>query len=297
MIPEFESILSNDAPMQHYIFYSPEAGVGKTTLAKIIANEKDFALHIFNASSKKQRGIEFVEEELLPMSRTGNYQQIFLLDEADQLTAAAQSALKGVIENAQGYFILTCNDLSKVSRWLQSRCRVLTFSPIDLDSVKGRLAVIAANEGVYITEPQITTIAKAHAGDLRNSINALQAFHGLGAEGGDRFLLSLAPKKIDANYFLKSCVAEGDYEKALEIAGDQPVRQMINSIFSYAVNSAARPAAKMRIIEAAVQSERDLLIGVSEDVVKHNFIVLCCTPPQLYTEGNAEKMSKQGVVL
>ena len=95
---------------QHYIFYSPGAGTGKTSYAHGLANEWGYILHEYNASSKKTRGIEFVEEELLPMSRNGRYSQVFLLDEADQLTPAAQSALKGVIENAHGYLSLihTC---------------------------------------------------------------------------------------------------------------------------------------------------------------------------------------------
>jgi hypothetical protein len=109
--------------------------------------------------------------------------------------------------------------------------------------------------------------------------------------------LSLAPQEIDANSFLKSCVAEGDYEKAMTYIGDRPIRQTINSIFSYAVDSKAKPAAKMKVIEAAVQSERDLLIGVDEDIVKHNFVVMCCDTSQLYTGENAERISKQGVLL
>jgi DNA polymerase III delta prime subunit len=306
LLSEFDSFLdteemgtlNSDHNMQHYLFYSPEAGVGKTTLARIIAEEMGMQLFSYNASTKHERGIDFVENELLPMSRNGNYRQIYLLDEADQLTPAAQSALKGVIENAQGYFILTCNDLSKVSRWLQSRCRTLRFEPIPEDEVVNRFAHIAANEGVVLKDYRaLNTIAKAHKGDLRNSINALQAFAGLDEKDGERFLLSLAPQEIDANSFLKSCVAEGDYEKAMTYIGDRPIRQTINSIFSYAVDSKAKPAAKMKVIEAAVQSERDLLIGVDEDIVKHNFVVMCCDTSQLYTGENAERISKQGVLL
>lgn len=297
LFSEIRALLNDNAPMQHFLFYSPEAGVGKTTLARLLADKLGFQLFSYNASSKHERGIDFVEEELLPMSRNGNYRQIYLLDEADQLTGAAQAALKGVIENAQGYFILTCNDLSKVSRWLQSRCRTLTFNPIPEDDAVARLALIATLEGVVITPPELGVLAKAHNGDLRNSINALQAFAGLDKNDGEKFLLSLAPQKIDANSFLKSCVGESDYEKAMTYMGDSPTRQTINSIFSYAVNSTAKPAAKMRIIEAVVQSERDLLIGVNEDIVKHNFVVLCCTPPPLYTGERAERISKQGVLL
>ena len=107
--------------IQNFLFHSQEAGTGKTTIARALANDLGYQIHVFNASTKNERGIGFIEEELIPRTRTGNHEQIFLLDEADQLTDAAQSALKGVMENAHGYFILTCNNLAKVSPWLQSR--------------------------------------------------------------------------------------------------------------------------------------------------------------------------------
>jgi DNA polymerase III delta prime subunit len=87
------------------------------------------------------------------------------------------SALKGVIENAQGYFILTCNDLSKVSRWLQSRCRTLRFEPIPEDEVVNRLAHIAANEGVVLKDYRaLNTIAKAHKYNRQSTQGRLTQF-------------------------------------------------------------------------------------------------------------------------
>ena len=114
LVAEIAPILAGEAPMQHFLFHSPEPGTGKTTLAYIIANTLGYQLHKFNASSKRQRGIEFVEEDVGPLSRLGIWETIFFLDEADRLTPQAQDALKGVIEDATGYFILTCNDLSQV---------------------------------------------------------------------------------------------------------------------------------------------------------------------------------------
>ena len=144
--------------MQHVLLYSRGAGTGKTTLAYVLANQLGYQLHIFNASSKKTRGIGFVEEELIPLTRSGNYKQIILLDEADQLTPEAQGALKGVIENAQGYFILTCNDISKVSQWIQSRCLKMSIDPLKEDAMMGRLEYICGAENVGITETQLRQI-------------------------------------------------------------------------------------------------------------------------------------------
>jgi len=262
--------------MMHYLFYSPEPGTGKTSIGLALAKSLGYQIHIFNASSKKQRGIEFVEDELMPLSRVGNYQQIFLLDEADQLTPAAQSALKGVIENAQGYFILTCNDLSKVSPWLQSRCALRHFKPIDDDSICTRLEQIAAAENVHCGADTYLALARANPGDLRNAINSLQAYAAQpDDESQKRFLRGLIDAPLRCDDFLRLAFKDGDFESAhAELLG-VPVRAAIRQVFSFAMESSAKPASKMRVVDAAVTSERDLIAGVDGEIVRRNFVRLC----------------------
>jgi len=277
--PSLDEIVGQDRvldaipSMGHMIFHSPEAGTGKTSLANALAERYDFVIHTFNASSKKTRGIEFVEEELLPMSRTGNWKQVFLLDEADQLTASAQSALKGVIENATGYFILTCNDLSKISTWLQSRCRVLHFKPIADGDMKDRLTIIAGKEGVEITDTQLDLIIEANKGDLRSAINCLQAYAGM--ENGDKFLHSLLDDDFRPNLFLTMVFREKDYEEAYKcIVGFDP-RRSVRRVFLHAVDSNARTASKLAVIDASVTAERDFIAGVEPKIVIANFVRMC----------------------
>ena len=277
--PSLDEIVGQDRvldaipSMVHMIFHSPEAGTGKTSLANALAERYDFVIHTFNASSKKTRGIEFVEEELLPMSRTGNWKQIFLLDEADQLTASAQSALKGVIENATGYFILTCNDLSKISTWLQSRCRVLHFKPIADGDMRDRLTIIAGKEGVEITDTQLDLIIEANKGDLRSAINCLQAYAGM--DNGDKFLHSLLDDDFQPNLFLTMVFREKDYEEAYKcIVGFDP-RRSVRRVFLHAVDSNARTASKLAVIDASVTAERDFIAGVEPAIVIANFVRMC----------------------
>ena len=52
------------------------------------------------------------------------------------------------------------------------------------------------------------------------------------------------------------------------------VREQIRNVFTFAVNGVASPANKMKVIEAAIVSERDIINGVDEEVVRHNFIRL-----------------------
>ena len=80
IVGELMQVVVGEMPMQHYIFYSPEAGTGKTSVAHALANELGWQLVVFNASSKRERGIAFVEETIIPMTRSGIKERIFLLD-------------------------------------------------------------------------------------------------------------------------------------------------------------------------------------------------------------------------
>ena len=281
LIAELHQIVIGELPMQHYLLFSPEAGTGKTSVAHALARDLGWQIVTFNASSKRERGIEFVEDTIIPMCRSGIKERIFLLDEADQLTDAAQSALKGVIENANGYFILTCNRLPKVSRWLQSRCQVRTFNAIPKQEMIEQLLKIAGKTGHGgISQTSVEVIARAHSGDLRNAIGALQTYCGLKGRPAESFLDSLTAPHSDFSKFLMICFRDKDYSVALPmLKGD--VRHQIREVFKYAVNSPAKVNSKMRVIESAIVSERDLLAGVDEEVVRHNFVRL------LVSEGQA----------
>lgn len=275
IVNELTAIVSGKAPMQHYIFYSPEAGTGKTSVANALARDLGWQLVVFNASSKKERGIDFIEETIIPLTRSGIKERIFFLDEADQLTDAAQSALKGVIENANGIFILTCNNLTKVSRWIQSRCQVRTFKPIPHDAMVGRLRAIVSQEGMrsHLSGglETLDIIAKAHAGDLRNAIGATQAYVGMVVPDQERFLDSLITPELNYKLLLRLCFLENGFDEALKMFVGE-VREQVRGTFRYAVGSGANAESKMQVIEAAVVAERDILNGVDAEIVRHNFI-------------------------
>lgn len=272
MIGEFERIASGTSGLQHYIFYSPEAGTGKTSLAHILANQLGYTIHMYNASSKRQRGIQFIEDELAPMTRLGQWETIYFLDEADQLTDAAQSALKGVIEGAQGYFILTCNDLTKLSPWLQSRCQLRTFKPIEDSEMFLRLHQVDAREGFFTNQADLDKIIGANKGDLRNAINALQAYHTIPEESREQFLVSISEPEIDAARILTLCLKEKQVEEAVKCMGTPTnLRKTIDAVFSYGINSPAKPRSKLLLVDAATQAQRDLLSGVEAHYVMWDF--------------------------
>lgn len=271
IVSEIRSVIDSKS-MQHYLFYSPEPGTGKTSLAYAIAAELGYQVHRFNASSKRQRGIEFVEEDVAPLSRSGMWETIFLLDEADRLTPQAQDALKGVIEDACGFFILTCNDLSKVSPWLQSRCQVRHFKPIAKEVIEKQLGKVSARENVDITDGDIRTIAAYHEGDLRNSISALQSYASLPTAEAQQFLRQLFVSDIDHKKFLSLCFKEKQLQMAYSMLNYSKPRKSVQSIFEYGTQSSASHESMMKLITASITAERDLINGVETRIALYNYV-------------------------
>tara|TARA_R100001509_G_scaffold152578_1_gene112925 strand:- start:429 stop:1349 length:921 start_codon:yes stop_codon:yes gene_type:complete len=279
LVAEFLPILKGESPMQNYIFHSREPGTGKTTLAKIIAKTLGFQIHQFNASSKKTRGIEFIEEYVIPLSRSGVNEVIIFLDEADRITRQAQDALKGVIEEASCYFILTCNDLNLVSPWLQSRCQVRTFEPISINDCLKRMASVAAKESMPVTDHELSVIAHSHLGDLRNCLGALQTLSTMGDER-ESFILSLTTNRTDSAKVLRLCFKEKNMESAYEeltrYATDP--RSMVRSVFEFAMDNPSNVESKIKVINASIQAERDLIAGVNEHIALMEFVRTLCSP-------------------
>jgi hypothetical protein len=178
------------------------------------------------------------------------------------------------MENAQGFFILTCNDISKVNQWVQSRCLTIEFKPIDRESMMKCLEYICGVEGLYITASQLGLICDAHEGDLRNAINCLQAYSCFTSPiQANQFLLSLISIDLDCNSFLKVCMDEKDAVIAIPMLQDQDTRGAVRSVFDYGITGAPlSQQKKLQVVDAAITAERDVLSGVDEDIVKANFV-------------------------
>ena len=114
---------SGDVP--HLLFYGG-AGTGKTTLAKIIANNVDADIMYINASD--ENNIDTVRTKIKSYASTVGFKRwkIVILDEADYMTPNGQAALRNLMEtfSKTTRFILTCNYVEKIIDPIQSRCQV-----------------------------------------------------------------------------------------------------------------------------------------------------------------------------
>ena len=141
-----------DKTIPHLLF-SGNAGIGKTTLAKLLFNELDLnPLDILEINASRTNSVEDVRAKIVnfvQMIPFGDF-KVVLLDEADYLSPNAQAALRGVMEeyHTTSRFILTCNYPNRIIPALHSRCQGFHIAKIDQTEFTARVAEVLITEGV-----------------------------------------------------------------------------------------------------------------------------------------------------
>jgi DNA polymerase III delta prime subunit len=162
-----------------HLLFSGNAGIGKTTLAKILFNELDInPLDIPEINASRTNSVEDVRDKIVnfvQMIPFGDF-KVVLLDEADYLSPNAQAALRGVMEeyHTTARFILTCNYPNRIIPALHSRCQGFHIERVDVTEFTARIAEILITEGIEFELDTLDTFVKATYPDLRKCINMVQ---------------------------------------------------------------------------------------------------------------------------
>lgn len=179
-VRQFSKWMRSWSPGKAMMFHGPP-GVGKTSLVLAYASENKTDVIETNASDF--RSAKQLMDDIgsaVTQASLSNRKKIILIDEVDGISGyedkGGVGAIIDMIENTMHPIILVANNpYDKKLQSLRQHCEMLQFSKLVSGDIVKRLQRVSENEGLHVPRDILVAIARKSEGDLRSSINDLEA--------------------------------------------------------------------------------------------------------------------------
>jgi len=240
--------------LHHAYLFTGTRGVGKTTLARILAKCLNCETGVTPEPCGKcsacveidsGRFVDLLEVDAATNTRVDEMRQlldtaqyaptrgrykVYVIDEVHMLSTSAFNAMLKTLEEPPEHlkFILATTDPQKIPVTVLSRCLQFNLKQMPRAAIAAHLAKLLKAENVAYEVDALPLIGRAAAGSMRDALSILdQAIaHGAGkiAVKSVREMLGA----IDESYLLRllEALASGDGPRALEIAGEMQARSL-----------------------------------------------------------------------
>src|SRR3954467_5578023 len=240
----------NQQRIAHGYIFSGHRGIGKTTVARILAMALNCrasdrpspepcgvcdscqeiragnSVDVIEIDAATNRGIDEIRE----LRDAARYRpararyKIYILDEAHQITDAAFNALLKTLEEPPSHviFMMATTEPENIPQTIRSRCQHFSFHAVRFDDILAQLRMIAEKEQVQAEDPALALLAEAGDGSMRDALSIMdQAIASAPAENGRPVLSALQIRE------LMGAVPNAVFERLLEaVAAGQSAELM-----------------------------------------------------------------------
>jgi DNA polymerase-3 subunit gamma/tau len=231
----------------HGYIFSGHRGIGKTTVARILAMALNCrsaeqpisepcgvcdscteirvgnCVDVIEIDAATNRGIDEIRElrEAARYRPARDRFKIYILDEAHQITDAAFNALLKTLEEPPGHvvFMLATTQPEDIPPTIRSRCQHFSFRAVRFEEILGQLKAIASQENIQTDENALALLAEAGDGSMRDALSILDQAT---ASGGGRLtaddvrqLVGAAPSGTLEE--VMQAVAQGSSDEVLRV--------------------------------------------------------------------------------
>ncbi len=194
----------------HGYIFSGHRGIGKTTIARILAMALNCrraigtaqkpnperptyepcgtcesctevragnAVDVIEIDAATNRGIDEIRElrDAARYRPARDRYKIYILDEAHQITDAAFNALLKTLEEPPDHvvFMMATTQPEDILQTIRSRCQHFSFHAVRFDAILGQLRTIADDEGVLAEDEALALLAEAGDGSMRDALSIM----------------------------------------------------------------------------------------------------------------------------